>query len=64
MLSRWRRAWRALESLPAPALQLEWARVYGTPAPRRIGRDLLPRAIAYRIQKQGEAEVGASSSYI
>ncbi|MBL8705974.1 MAG: DUF2924 domain-containing protein [Rhodospirillales bacterium] len=42
----------ALESLQAPALRLEWEKVYGTPAPRRIGRDLLLRAVAYRIQEQ------------
>lgn len=42
----------ALERLQAPELRQEWARVYGTPAPRRIGRDLLLRAVAYRIQEQ------------
>lgn len=42
----------ALSKLGAPDLRAEWAKVYGTPAPRRISRDLLVRAIAYRIQEK------------
>ncbi len=42
----------ALDRLDAPALRAEWAKAFGRPAPARLGRDLLARALACRIQEQ------------
>lgn len=42
----------ALEILDTKALQARWALVYGRFPPKRIRRDLLRRAIAYRIQEE------------
>ncbi len=38
--------------LDAPALRTEWAALFGHAAPARLSRDLLARAVAYRIQEQ------------
>ena len=40
-----------LESLDADLLKARWTAVYGTEAPPRFSRDLLTRAVAYRIQE-------------
>lgn len=41
-----------LESMSLYRLRGEWARLYRRPAPQRFGRDLLIRAIAYRLQQR------------
>jgi Protein of unknown function (DUF2924) len=40
-----------LETLDNPALKARWRSLYGTEPPPRISRDLLIRAVAYRIQE-------------
>ena len=41
-----------LEQAPLPHLKQRWRELYGTQPPRRISRDLLIRALAYRMQEQ------------
>jgi len=43
---------RALPDLPRAELQKRWVELYETPCPARIGRKLLTRAIAYRMQEK------------
>jgi hypothetical protein len=38
-----------IETYDSEALRQEWQKLYGCPAPRRVRRDLLLRAVAYRI---------------
>lgn len=40
-----------LENMSLYRLRGEWARLHRPPAPQRFGRDLLIRAIAYRLQE-------------
>lgn len=40
----------ALQALSAPALRTRWATVLGRPAPRRVSRAVLIRAIAWELQ--------------
>jgi DUF2924 family protein len=40
-----------IETYDSGALRQEWQKLYGCPAPKRVRRDLLLRAIAYRIQE-------------
>lgn len=40
-----------IETYDSGALRQEWQKLYGCPAPRRVRRDLLLRAVAYRIQE-------------
>lgn len=47
-----------LENMSLYRLRGEWARLHRRPAPQRFGRDLLLRAIAYRLQ---ERELGGLS---
>jgi Protein of unknown function (DUF2924) len=42
----------ALPEATTVGLKERWRALYGTEAPRRISRDLLIRALAYRIQEQ------------
>ncbi|HKM48180.1 MAG TPA: DUF2924 domain-containing protein [Terriglobales bacterium] len=42
----------ALRDATSANLKERWRALYGTEAPRRISRDLLIRALAYRIQEQ------------
>jgi len=42
----------ALPGLSRDALKDRWKELYGTPAPSHLGRLLMVRAIAYRIQEQ------------
>jgi hypothetical protein len=42
----------ALPELPLDDLKRRWAELYGNPPPPKIGRALLTRAIAYRLQEQ------------
>lgn len=41
-----------LAKLGAPELRAEWTSVFGSPAPRRVSRDILLRGIAYRLQEK------------
>ena len=41
-----------LQDATSANLKERWRALYGTQAPRRISRDLLIRALAYRIQEQ------------
>lgn len=40
-----------IETYDGKALRAEWLTLYGRPAPKRVRRDLLLRAVAYRIQE-------------
>ena len=40
-----------IETYGSGALRQEWQKLYGCPAPKRVRRDLLLRAVAYRIQE-------------
>jgi len=42
----------SLESSPIKALKQQWRALYGSEPPHRISRELLVRAVAYRIQEQ------------
>ncbi len=42
----------ALPEATSASLKKRWRALYGTEAPRRISRDLLIRALAYRIQEK------------
>jgi hypothetical protein len=42
----------ALKSLPLKELKRQWRLFHGSEAPHRISRELLTRALAYRIQEQ------------
>ncbi|MGC2491391.1 DUF2924 domain-containing protein [Candidatus Binatus sp.] len=42
----------SLSDATSADLKQRWRALYGTEAPRRISRDLLIRALAYRIQEQ------------
>lgn len=41
-----------LVDLPSAALKLRWEDLYGAPPPKRLGRDLIIRAVAYKMQEQ------------
>ncbi len=43
-----------LQALDTPALRAFWGEVFGRPAPKWTSRDLLLRALAYRVQEQAE----------
>ena len=43
-----------LESLDRSELRVRWDRSFGQPAPKRSSRDLLMRALAYRLQEHAE----------
>jgi len=42
----------ALGELETDRLRIEWRRLYCTEPPPRLSRDLLLRAVAYKIQEQ------------
>lgn len=42
----------ALGELPVDALRTAWQVHYGATPPKRVGRDLLIRAVAYRLQEK------------
>jgi hypothetical protein len=42
----------ALEALTTANLRIEWRRLYRTPPPSRLSRDLLIRGVAHRVQEQ------------
>jgi hypothetical protein len=51
----------ALRTLSLPDLRQEWARVYGTPAPLSLRRDLLIRAVAYQLQVKAYGGLSAAT---
>src|SRR6266404_6001069 len=42
----------SLRSLPIKRLKKQWRLFYGSEPPHRVSRELLTRAVAYRIQEQ------------
>jgi hypothetical protein len=42
----------SLRSLPIKQLKKQWRLLYGSEPPHRVSRELLTRAVAYRIQEQ------------
>jgi hypothetical protein len=42
----------ALEGLPTHELRIVWRRLYRTEPPRCMPRDLMIRALAYRVQER------------
>ena len=48
-----------LTTMPAEELKAQWQALYGAPPPKNASRDLLTRAIAYKLQ---EAALGGLSS--
>src|SRR5260370_40646216 len=50
-----------LESLSTEQLRARWKASYGSEAPPRISRDLLARALAYRIQEHALGGLSAST---
>src|SRR6266403_1783370 len=42
----------SLESSPIKVLKQQWRSLYGSEPPRRVSRELLTRAAAYRIQEE------------
>ncbi len=42
----------SLASLPIKELKQQWRSLYGSEPPHRVSRELLTRAVAYRIQEQ------------
>ena len=51
----------ALESLSTVQLRQRWKALYGTEPPPRASRDLLMRAVAYRIQERALGGLSAST---
>src|ERR1700722_5510731 len=51
----------SLESSPIKVLKEQWREVYGSEPPHRISRELLIRAIAYRIQEQARGGLKPST---
>ncbi|MEQ8371375.1 MAG: DUF2924 domain-containing protein [Alphaproteobacteria bacterium] len=42
----------ALPDLPLDGLKQRWQDLYGSPPPSRLGRAIMTRAVAYRLQEQ------------
>ena len=51
----------ALPDLPLDALKECWRALYGSPPPSRLGRALMIRAIAYRMQEQALGGLGSAT---
>lgn len=51
----------ALAALPAPALRARWATTFGRPAPRRLSRQVLLRALAWQHQAEQFGGLPASA---
>ena len=50
-----------LQALGLPALRTRWIEAFGRTAPKRMSRDLLQRALAYRVQEQAEGGLGKAT---
>ena len=51
----------SLESSPIKVLKQQWRALYGSEPPHRISRELLIRAVAYRIQEQARGGLKPST---
>jgi hypothetical protein len=51
----------ALPGLPLDELKERWQALYGSPPPSRLGRTLMMRAIAYRLQEQALGGLGSAT---
>jgi Protein of unknown function (DUF2924) len=51
----------SLESSSIKALKQQWRALYGSEPPHRISRELLTRAVAYRIQEQARGGLKPST---
>ena len=51
----------ALENLEIQELRAEWRKLYRAEPPRRLSRDLILRAIAYRIQERTHGGLGLAT---
>lgn len=52
---------QALEQMDYPALRAEWRRVYRSPPPKRVSRNLLMLGIAWKIQERIYGGLGAAT---
>ena len=51
----------SLESSPIKVLKEQWRALYGSEPPHRVSRELLTRAVAYRIQEQARGGLKPST---
>ena len=51
----------ALENFDAASLRVEWRRLYRSHPPKRAGRNLLARAIAYKLQERALGGLSAAT---
>ncbi|WP_424674141.1 DUF2924 domain-containing protein [Candidatus Binatus sp.] len=51
----------SLESSPITVLKQQWRALYGSEPPHRVSRELLIRAVAYRIQEQARGGLKPST---
>ena len=51
----------SLESSPIKVLKQQWLALYGSEPPRHVSRELLTRAVAYRIQEQARGGLKPST---
>jgi len=51
----------SLESSPIKVLKQQWRALYGSEPPHRVSRELLTRAVAYRIQEQARGGLKPST---
>ena len=51
----------SLESSPIKVLKQQWLALYGSKPPHRVSRELLTRAVAYRIQEQARGGLKPST---
>src|SRR5258708_31072101 len=51
----------SLESSPIKVLKQQWLALYGSEPPHRVSRELLTRALAYRIQEQARGGLKPST---
>jgi hypothetical protein len=51
----------SLESSPIKILKDQWRALYGSEPPHRVSRELLTRAVAYRIQEQARGGLNPST---
>ena len=52
---------QALEQMDYATLSSEWRRLYRSPAPKRVARDLLMLGVAWKIQEQAYGGLGAGT---
>lgn len=52
---------KALEQMDSTALRVEWRRLYRSPAPKRVARNLLMLGVAWKIQERAYGGLGAAT---